>query len=137
MSAFSDYLELKVASWVTGTSMGASPTTLYIALFSSDPTDAGGGTELTTTLTGAATRTPITLTAAQASGVTTLKNSSQVVITSSAAAGATASHMGIFDAATGGTNLLFRGVLNNGTAKTIATGDEVRFNANALVITID
>jgi len=137
MSAFSDYLELKVASWVTGTSMGASPTTLYIALFSSDPTDAGGGTELTTTLTGSANRTAITLTAAQASGTTTLKNGSQVIITSNASAGATASHMGIFDAATSGTNLLFRGVLNNGTAKTIATGDEVRFNANALVITID
>lgn len=136
MSAFSDYLELKVASWVTGTSMGASPTT-YIALFSASPTDGNvTANELTTTLTGSANRTAITLTAAQASGTTTLKNGSQVIITSNASAGATASHMGIFDAATNG-NLLFHGVLNSGTPKTIAANDEVRFNADALVITID
>lgn len=137
MSAFSDSLELKIAQWVTGTAM-TPPAGTFVALFSASPTDANAiGNELTTTLTGSANRTAITLTAAQASGVTTLKNGSQVVITSSASAGATASHMGIFDAIQGG-SLLFHGVLGNPPApKVISANDEVRFNANQLTITID
>lgn len=135
MSAFSDSLELKIAQWVTGTSM-TPPAGTFVALFSASPTDANVTTnELTSTLTGSPNRTAITLTAAQASGETTLKNGSQVVITSSASAGATASHMGIFDAISGG-NLLFHGELNGGTPKVVSAGDEVRFNANQLTITI-
>ena len=138
MAAFSDYLELKIAQWVTNAAaMGASPTTLYVALFNGSPTDAGGsGTELTNTLRGTTTRTTIALTAAQVSGTTSLKNGAQVVITSSAVAGATATHMGIFDSATGATNLLFHGELNGGVPKVIAAQDEVRFNIDQLTITI-
>ncbi len=137
MAAFSDYLELKIAQWVTNAAaMGASPAALYVALFNGSPTDAGGsGTELTNTLTGTTTRTTIALTAAQVSGTTSLKNGAQVVITSSASAGATATHMGIFDLATNG-NLLFHGELNGGVPKVIAAQDEVRFNIDQLTITI-
>jgi hypothetical protein len=137
MAAFSDYLELKIAQWVTNAAaMGASPAALYVALFNGSPTDAGGsGTELTNTLRGTTTRTTIALTAAQVSGTTSLKNGAQVVITSSASAGATATHMGIFDLATNG-NLLFHGELNGGVPKVIAAQDEVRFNIDQLTITI-
>lgn len=143
MSAFSNYLELKIAQWVTNASaMGTSPAGLYIGLFSTEPGEAGNtGTEVTSTLLGSATRPAITLTAATVSDVTTLKNAAQFVFTNPTAAGAaTVSHFAIFDTATGNTpgtnNMLFKGAITGG-AKSIAAGDEVRFNANQFVITID
>jgi len=139
MSAFSNYLELKIAQWVTNAAaMGASPAGLYIGLFSTEPGEAGNtGTEVTATLRGSATRPAITLTAATVSDVTTLENAAQFVFTNPTAVGAaTVSHFAIFDAATGTNNMLFKGAITGG-AKSIAVSDEVRFNANQFVITID
>jgi hypothetical protein len=144
MSAFSNYLELKIAQWVTNAvAMGTSPANLYIGLFSSDPTEAGnGGVEVTTTLRGNANRPIIPLTAAtDGSGVTTLQNAANFVFVSAASAAATVSHFAIYDTITGNTpgtnNMLFRGQVNGGVAKSVGAGDEVRFNANQFVITID
>ena len=144
MSAFSNYLELKIAQWVTNAAaMGTSPAGLYIGLFSTEPGEAGNtGTEVTSTLRGSATRPAITLTAAtDGSGVTTLQNAAQFVFTDPTAAGAaTVSHFAIYDQPTGKTpgttNMLFNGAITGG-AKSVAAGDEVRFNANQFVITID
>lgn len=143
MSAFSNYLELKIAQWTTGSAMGTAPANLYIGLFSATPNEDGtGGTEVTGVLNASASRPAITLTAATASDVTTLKNAAQLVFTNPTAVGAaTVSHFAIYDAATGNTpgttNMLYKGAINSGTPKTVAVGDEVRFNANAFVITID
>jgi hypothetical protein len=143
MSAFSNYLELKIAQWTTNAAaMGAAPTSLYIGLFSAEPAEDGtGGTEVTSTLRGSATRPAITLTAATVSNVTTLKNAAQFVFTNpTAAAAANVSHFAIYDTATGNTpgtnNMLYKGAITGGT-KAVALGDEVRFNAEAFVITID
>ena len=142
MSAFSNYLELKIAQWTTGSAMGAAPSALYIGLFSAEPNEDGtGGTEVTATLRGSATRPAITLTAATVSNATTLKNAAQFVFTNpTAAAAANVSHFAIYDAATGNTpgttNMLYKGGITGGT-KAVASGDEVRFNADAFVITID
>ena len=62
-----------------------------------------------------------------------MSNTAQVLITSSAGAGATADYVAVFDASTGG-NLLFHGAL--ATSLTINTGDEVRFNAGGLQLTV-
>jgi hypothetical protein len=144
MSAFSNYLELKIAQWVTNAAaMGTAPTAIYIGLFSSDPGEAGtGGTEVTSTLRGSATRPAITLTAAtDGSGITTLKNAANFVFVEEASGAATVSHFAIFDQPTGNTpgttNMLFKGQVNGGVSKSVGAGDEVRFNANAFVITID
>lgn len=139
MSAFSNYLELKIAQWVTGSAMGTAPASLYIGLFNGDPGEAGtGGTEVTSTLKGNPTRPAIPLTAAtDGSGVTTLKNAANFVFVASASAGATVTHFAIFDADTGTTNLLFKGEVNGGAAKVVTATDEVRFNQNNFVITID
>jgi len=141
MSAFSNYLELKIAQWTTGSAMGTAPAALYIGLFSATPNEDGtGGTEVTSTLRGSATRPAITLTAATVSDVTTLQNNAQFVFVASASAAATVTHFAIYDQPTGNTpgttNMLYKGVLTN-QPKSVAAGDEVRFNANALVITID
>jgi hypothetical protein len=55
----------------------------------------------------------------------TLSNASAFTITSSATATASATHFTVWDASASG-NLLFYGQLT--TAKTIADGDEVKFN---------
>lgn len=138
MSAFSNYLELKIAQWTTGSAMGTAPTALYIGLFSAEPNEDGtGGTEVTSTLIGNANRPTITLTAATVNNVTTLKNAAaNFVFVSSAAGAANVTHFAIFDAATGTTNMLYKGAITNGP-KAVAATDEVRFNQNQFVITID
>lgn len=143
MSAFSNYLELKIAQWTTGSAMGTAPANLYIGLFSAEPAEDGtGGTEVTATLRGSADRPIITLAAATVSNVTTLKNAAaNFVFVSSAAAAATVSHFAIYDTITGNTpgtnNMLYKGAVNSGTPKSVGVGDEVRFNQNQFVITID
>jgi len=113
--------------------MPAAPAAVYVALFDGDPADAGsGGTEITNTIKGSTTRTAVTFGAVADSGAAKqIANSADVTITATAAAGADATHMGIFDAATGG-NLLYHGALT--AAKTFNTGDEVKFAAGALIL---
>lgn len=45
MSSFSDYLENAVLNHVFRNTSLSSPTTVYVALYTAAPTDAGGGTE--------------------------------------------------------------------------------------------
>ena len=143
MSAFSNYLELKIAQWTTGSAMGAAPANLYIGLFSAEPAEDGtGGTEVTATLRGSADRPIITLAAATVSNATTLKNAAaNFVFVAQAVAPATVSHFAIYDTITGNTpgtnNMLYKGAINSGTPKSVGAGDEVRFNQNNFVITID
>jgi hypothetical protein len=67
------------------------------------------------------------------SGVASLSNTGVITITPSAASGATATHVAVFDALTGG-NMLFYGAL--AASKVIASDDEVKFNASALTLTV-
>lgn len=48
MSSFSDYLENKLLDEVFGKTDFVAPTTLYARLYTVAPTDAGGGTEVST-----------------------------------------------------------------------------------------
>lgn len=129
MAAFSNYLEDQITGWLNGTAMASAPTNVYVQLYNGDPTDAGtGGTALFTRVAVAAgswTR--------GTGGAGTMSNTSQILMTSSAGSGATASYVAVFDASTGG-NLLFHGAL--ASSLTINSGDEVRFNAGALQLTV-
>jgi len=130
MSAFSNYLEDQITGWIAGTSMTA-PTATFVQLYNGDPTDTGSsGTALYSRVTiasGAGSWTRGT------GGAGTITNASAITITSSATATASATHFAVFDASATG-NLLFYGALT--TAKTIASGDEVKFNASALTLTV-
>lgn len=130
MSAFSNYLEDQITGWIAGTSMTA-PTATFVQLYNGDPTDSGsGGTALFTryqVASGAGSWTRGT------GGNGTITNASAFTITSSATATASATHVAVWDASAAG-NLLFYGALT--TAKTIASGDEVKFNASALTLTV-
>ena len=129
MAAFSNYLEDQITGWINGTAFATAPTNTYVQLYSQDPTDAGSATGALYTRVAVAaggwTR--------GTGGAGTLTNTSQILITSSAASGATATHCAVFDASTSG-NLLFHGAL--AASLTITTGDEVRFNASGLTLTV-
>ena len=127
--AFSNYLEDQITGWINGTTFDTAPTATFVQLYSQDPTDAGSAT--------GALYTRISVAAGGwtrgTGGNGTLTNTGVITITSSAASGATATHVAVFDAITGG-NMLFAGAL--AASKTIATGDEVKFNASQLTLTV-
>ena len=127
--AFSNYLEDQITGWINGSTFASAPTSTFVQLYSQDPTDAGSATGALYTRVAVAaggwTR--------GTGGAGTLTNTAAITITSSAASGATATHVAVFDTITGG-NMLFAGALT--ASKTIATGDEVKFNASALALTV-
>ncbi|MFD2703825.1 hypothetical protein ACFSVM_25680, partial [Paenibacillus shunpengii] len=99
--SMSNFLENKILNHVLRGEVYAPPTELYIGLFTSDPGEAGTGTEVT----GAGyARRPITF---SPSTVGTTSNTADILSPASTAAWGTITHFGIFDALTGG-NLLIK-----------------------------
>jgi hypothetical protein len=135
MADASDYLEASLLNWVKGTTFPAAPTSVFVGLFSSDPTDTGAaGTEVTTTIR-AAGRVAVTFGANSGTGdgVTSVTNDA-IVDFENAAAGATVTHYGIFDAASAG-NMIVSDALT--ASKTVNTGDPVSFPVSSITITVD
>ena len=125
--SFSNYLEDAVLNHVFGGSSYTAPTTLYVALFTSAPSDTGGGTEVSG---GAHARQTGAFTVSSG----TASNSSAIEYPTATADYGTVVAMGIFDASSGG-NLLAYGSLT--TSKNVSTGDVLRFNASAIDITLN
>lgn len=136
MAAFSDYFEQKIVQWISGTQLPNPGSATFLQLYSQDPTEAGSATGALysrySVASGATSWTTATGGAGSASGAT-LSNASAFTITSSATATASATHFALFTSATGG-DLLFYGALT--TPKTIAVGDEVKFNIGALTLEV-
>lgn len=130
MSAFSNYLENEILDWVNGGAFPTQPSATWVQLFNGSPTEAGGG--------GTALYSRIAVNAGgwtTTTGATaTITNTAAITITPAASSATSATDFGIFDNSTSG-NLLFLGPLNAG--KSIAIGDEVKFNASSLTIRID
>lgn len=157
MSAMSDTLENKLIDWffraqaigITGASAaaGTGPTALYIGLFTANPTDTGGGTEVTgnayarvTVTSGmgatgwAGTQSAGSTTASSGTSGTTSNNGVITFPTPTPSGWGTVTGVGIFDASSGG-NLLIWAALT--TSKTINSGDSVTFPAGSLTFQID
>lgn len=130
--SFTNYLENEVLGHIFGGTTYAKPATLYLALFTAAPGEAGGGTEVTETGT-AYTRQTITFTVTPGNPSTAINNAAVEFAAATASYG-TVTHVAIFDAATGG-NMLDFAALN--IAKTIDTGDVFRLPASNLTITLD
>jgi len=131
MSKFSNYLEDQITNWLNGAAFAPQLTGgVFVQLFSSDPGETG-------VLTGALF-TRINVPAGGftrgTGGAGTLTNTNIITMTPNSGVAVTASHVGVFSAVTGG-ELLFYGGLT--ASKSIAVGDEVKFNANQLTLTID
>lgn len=126
--SFSDNAETLVLDWIFSTASVTRPTAWYLALFTTDPTDAGTGTEVSTSGTAYA-RQSVTFTVTG----DTASNSAAVEFATATASYGTVSHIGVYDAVTGG-NLIAHAALS--TAKTIDTGDVLRLPAGDLDITL-
>tara|TARA_R100001460_G_scaffold245_1_gene1087 strand:- start:1831 stop:2214 length:384 start_codon:yes stop_codon:yes gene_type:complete len=127
MAGFSDYLENAVLGYVFSGASFSQPGTKYLALYTTAPTDAGGGTELSGSAY-ARQSCAFTTTGNQAT------NTSAVEWPTATGTWGTVVAVGVFDASSSG-NLL---AWNNLTAsKTIATGDVFRINAGDLDIDLD
>lgn len=127
--AMSDYLEKALLDHITGNAAYSAPAGIYAALFLSDPTDAGTGTEVST---GGYSRQAVTFAAATSGAGTSLSTSAPSFSASGAAFG-TVTHVALFDAASGG-NLLFHAALPS--PQTVNDGDTLAFPTGNLQLSI-
>ena len=121
MSDFSDYLENKILDHVFRNTSYTPPAAVYLGLYTSAPSDAGGGTEVS----GAGyARQAITFGAANSGAIS---NTAAVQFTASGGNYGTVTHVGIFDAATAGNLLAWKAItsvtVNNGSILTFPIGD--------------
>ncbi len=124
----SDYLEAAVLNHVLRGVTYTPPAARCVALYTSNPTDADTGTEVSG---GGYARQSVTF-AAPAGGA--VQNTADIVFPTATAAWGTITHVGIRDAVTGG-NLLFYGSLS--TPKTIGVGDTFKLPVGQLVCRLD
>lgn len=128
-----NFLELELLDHVLGGADYVRPGTVYIALYTAAPTDAGGGTEVTggsyarVSVTNNATNWP-----AAAAGVKS--NGTVFTFPTATADWGTVVAFAILDAASGG-NFLFWATLT--ANRVILTGDVASFAIGTLVVTED
>ena len=125
--SFTNTFETRVLTWVFTNSSATRPTAWFVALYTSAPNDAGGGTEVSG---GAYARQAVTF---SVSG-DTATNTGAIEYPTATAGYGTVTHVGIFDASTGG-NLIAYAALT--ASKTIDTGDVLRLPAGDLDVTLD
>jgi len=128
MAGFSDYLENALLDHAFAVSAYTPAGTVYAALYTAAPTDAGGGTECSGT--GYA-RQAISFAAASTG---TVVNDAIVNFGTAGSAWGTVSNFGVFDAASAG-NLLAWEALT--ASKTIGEDDPVSFPVGQLSIALD
>jgi hypothetical protein len=125
--SFSNTYETIVLKWTFTTDSATRPTAWYIGLFTSDPGEASGGTEISG---GAYVRKAATF------SVTgdTATNTAAIEFDVATASWGTITHIAVFDASTGGNQIAYAALT---TSKTIDTGDVLRIPAGDLDITLD
>lgn len=127
MAAMSNYLENALINATLRNTTYTSPALVYVGLFTTDPTDAGTGTEVSG---GSYVRETVTF-GAPSNGVST--NSADVEFDQATANWGTVTHFGIYDASSAG-NLLYHGALTS--SKTIETGDILKITTGNLSVTL-
>jgi hypothetical protein len=125
--SFSNYLETKVLAHTFSNTAYTSPSTVYVGLFTSSPSEDGSGTEVSG---GSYAR--------QSGAFTTSNNtattSAAIEFATATASWGTITHIGIYDASSAG-NLLAYAALT--ASKAIASGDVFRIPAGDIDITLD
>lgn len=127
MAEMSNYLENALVNATLRNTAYTSPTTVYVALYTTDPTDADTGTEVSG---NAYARQSVTF-SAPSNGATS--NSAAVEFPQATGSWGTVAYIGLRDASSGG-NLLYHTPLD--ASKTIATGDVFRIAAGSLTVTL-
>ena len=127
MAEMSNFLENALVNATLRATTYTSPATVYVALFTTDPTDAASGTEVTG---GSYARTSVAF-AAPSNGASA--SNADCTFPTCTSTWGTVSHIGIFDASTSG-NLLYHTPLD--TSKTIETGDIFKIASGSLTVTL-
>jgi hypothetical protein len=127
MAAMSNYLENALINATLRNTTYTSPTTVYVGLFLTDPTDAGSGTEVS----GGSYSREVMAFNAPSNGASV--NSAAVEFDQATGNWGTIPFFAIFDASTGG-NMLYHGALT--ASKTIETGDVFKFAAGSVTVTL-
>jgi len=126
--SFSNTFETHVLQYVFTTGSVTRPTAWYVGLFTADPTDTGSGA---TEITGNNySRVSATFSVSGATATTT----AAVEFAAATGSWGTISHIGIFDASSGG-NLIAHSALS--ASKAIGTGDVFRIPTGDLDVTLD
>ena len=125
--SFSNNAENLLLNWVLTTNAATRPTAWYVALFTTDPTDADTGTEVSG---GSYARTAVTFSVTGNAAT----NTAGVEFPAATANWGTVSHIGVYDASTAG-NLIFHSPLT--VAKAITDGDVFRIPTGDLDFTLD
>lgn len=127
MAEMSNYLENALINATLRNTSYTSPTTVYVGLYTSDPTDANTGTEVSG---GSYARTAVTF-GAPSNGAST--NNAAVEFPQCTSSWGTVGWIGILDNATSG-NLLYHTALD--ISKTIDTGDIFKIATGSLSVTL-
>jgi hypothetical protein len=129
MAEMSNYLENALLNATLNATTYTAPATVYVSLWTTDPTDAGSGTEVSG---GSYARTAVSF--ATASGTSgNILNDADVTFPTATASWGTVGWIGINDAATAG-NLLYHTALD--TSKTIDSGDIFKISTGNLSVTL-
>ena len=123
----SNYLENALINGTLRATTYTAPATVYVALYTSDPTDADTGTEVTG---GSYARTAVTM-GAPSNGVSL--NSADVTFPTCTASWGVVAFVGLRDASTAG-NLLYHSPLDE--TKTVGIGDVFKITTGNLSVTL-
>ena len=127
MAEMSNYLETALINGTLRGTTYTAPTTVYVGLYTSDPTDANTGTEVSG---GSYARTSVTF-GAPSNG--TSLNDAAVEFPQATGSWGTVAYIGILDASTSG-NLLYHTALD--VSKTIDTGDIFKIAIGSLSVNL-
>jgi len=126
MAELSDYFENAIIETMRAT--GITAAAAYVALYTSDPTDADTGTEVSG---GSYARQLAGLSAASGGASS---NAADITFPTATASWGTVTHVGLRDAVTAG-NLLMHSALD--ASKTVGSGDTFKINAGDLDVTLE
>lgn len=127
MAEMSNYLENALINATLRATTFTPPATVYVGLYTSDPTDANSGTECSG---GSYARKSATF-ASPSNGASV--TSADITFDQATSSWGTITHIGILDASTSG-NLLYHTPLT--TSKTIDTGDIFKIASGSLSVTL-
>ena len=127
MAEMSNYLENALVNATLRNTSYTSPATIYVALYTTDPTDADTGTEVA----GNGYARQSVAFSAPSNGATS--NSAAVEFPQATGSWGTVAYIGLRDASSGG-NLLYHTALD--ASKAIATGDVFRIAIGSLTVTL-
>jgi len=133
MANLSNYTEGLIATWLAGGAAPAALTTVFLDVYSTLPAEDGsGGTSVYQTLTGVAGRKSLT-TATSFTATADLVKNNLIELTANAGA-CTIVGFAIWTANTSGSMIYYGSITSQPI--TIGAGDTVRFDANAITLTV-